>query len=279
MKYRIVSDSSSNLLSMDCGVDYTTVPLKILIGSETYVDDKELDVENLVNEIEKSESSSTSCPNTQEWLDAFEGADAIFAVTISGSLSGSYNSAMLAQEQFLQEHPDAKVYVVDSLSTGGHMQLLIEKLASCIQEGMEFDEIVKEIQRYQSQTKILFMLESLQNLAKNGRVSHTVANIAGFLGIRFIGKASEQGTIQQAQVAKGAKRAISALENLMLKMGYEGGKVRISHCINLEAAKNLKDKLLEKFPLADIIIDTCGGLCSYYAERGGMIIGFEIVSQ
>ena len=279
MKYRIVSDSSSNLLSMDCGVDYTTVPLKILIGSETYVDDKELDVENLVNEIEKSESSSTSCPNTQEWLDAFEGADAIFAITISSNLSGSYNSAMLAQEQFLQEHPDAKVYVVDSLSTGGHMQLLIEKLASCIQEGMEFDEIIKEVQRYQSQTKILFMLESLQNLAKNGRVSHTVANIAGFLGIRFIGKASEQGTIQQAQVAKGAKRAISALENLMLKMGYEGGKVRISHCINLEAAKNLKDKLLEKFPLADIIIDTCGGLCSYYAERGGMIIGFEIVSQ
>lgn len=279
MKYRIVSDSSSNLLSMDCGVDYTTVPLKILIGSETYVDDKELDVENLVNEIEKSESSSTSCPNTQEWLDAFEGADCIFAVTISSSLSGSYNSAMLAQEQFLQEHPDAKVYVVDSLSTGGHMQLLIEKLASCIQEGMEFDEIIKEVQKYQSQTKILFMLESLQNLAKNGRVSHTVANIAGFLGIRFIGKASEQGTIQQAQVAKGAKRAISALESLMLKMGYEGGKVRISHCINLEAAKNLKDKLLEKFPLADIIIDTCGGLCSYYAERGGMIIGFEIVSQ
>ena len=279
MKYRIVSDSSSNLLKMDRNIDYTTVPLKILIGENSYQDDLNLDVEDLVDKIEKSESSSTSCPNTQEWMDAFEGADAIFAITISSNLSGSYNSAMLAKEEFLQTHPDCKVHVIDSLYTGGDMQLLIEKLADCIEQNMEFEEIVKEIQAYQETTRILFVLESLHNLAKNGRVSHAVANIAGFLGIRFIGKASEQGTIQQAMVAKGPKRTMSALISQILKMGYEGGKMRISHCLNYKMAETLKNELLEKFPIADIIIDTCGGLCSYYAERGGMIIGFEVVSH
>lgn len=279
MKFRIVSDSSSNLLEWNRSIDYTTVPLKIQIGEETFQDDKNLNVEELIEKIEHSETNSTSCPNTQEWMDAFEGAENIFAITISSNLSGSYNSAMLAREQFLQEHPDVNIYVVDSLSTGGDMQLLIEKLADFMEQGMEFDEIVKAIKAYQENTRILFVLESLHNLAKNGRVSHAVASIAGFLGIRFIGKASEVGTIQQAMVAKGAKRTMTALVGQILKMGYEGGKMRISHCLNEAMATTLKDTILEKFANADIRIDNCGGLCSYYAERGGMIIGFEVAPQ
>lgn len=277
MKRRIVSDSSSNILERNSDVEYCTTPLKILIDGKEYPDVLGLDMVDLVARIELSEKNSTSCPSISEWTDAFEGADEIFGVTISSNLSGSYNSAMNAAEMYQEDHPDVKIHIFDSLATGGTMELLIEKIEECIRADMSFEEIVKAVDEYHEKDKILFSLESVKNLAKNGRMLKALADLANALGIRFIGKASERGTIQQAHIARGQKKALLTVYNEMLKMGYDGGKVRINHCLNVDAAGKLRDMILQKFPSADVKVCLTTALCSYYAERGGMIIGFEIV--
>ena len=277
MKRRIVSDSSSNILERNSDVEYCTTPLKILIDGKEYPDVLGLDMVDLVARIELSEKNSTSCPSISEWTDAFEGADEIFGVTISSNLSGSYNSAMNAAEMYLEDHPDVKIHIFDSLATGGTMELLIEKIEECIRADMSFEDIIKAVDEYHEKDKILFSLESVKNLAKNGRMLKALADLANALGIRFIGKASERGTIQQAHIARGQKKALITVFNEMLKMGYQGGKVRINHCLNVDAAGKLKDMILQQFPSADVKVCLTTALCSYYAERGGMIIGFEVV--
>ena len=276
MKFRIVSDSSSNIITADFPTDYRSVPLKILTDGVEYPDDEDLQIGELIKAIEASKTNSTSCPNTQEWLDAFEGADCVFGVTISSNLSASYQAAVIAKDTYEEEHPGAKVHIVDSLGTAGRLELVIEKLDELIQSGLSFEEIREAIEIYRNETSIVFMLESLKNLAKNGRLNKTIAQLAGLLGIRFIGNASEIGTIMQSSIARGQKKAVSGLVQEMTRQNYEGGKVRISHCLNSEAATKLRAALLERFPQADIQISVCHGLNSYYAERGGLIIGFEV---
>ena len=275
MSYRIVSDSSSNLFVLEGEPNYTTVPLKVLADGKEFADVPGLDLESMVNEVEASSRSSTSCPNAQEWLDAFEGADEIYAVTISANLSGSYAAARVAKDMLQQEHPDVKVFILDSKATGGSMQLAVEKISACKKQGMSFEETVAETEKYFGNTAILFLLESLNNLAKNGRVNGTVAKVASMLGIRFIGKASSEGTIQQCAIARGSKRALSTLVSEIMKKGYQGGKMIVSHCLNPDLGEALKGKILESFPQADITVDSCTALCSYYAERGGLIVCFE----
>jgi DegV family protein with EDD domain len=220
MTYRIVSDSTSNLFTLSGNIDYKTVPLKILVDGIEYVDEPGLDTEALVAKMEASQwGSSTSCPAIQEWLDAFEGADYIFCVTITSGLSGSYNSALNARDIYVSEHPEAKIYVVDSLSTGGEMELIIEKIRECMEKNLPFEEAVQIIQDYQTHTHLLFTLESLSYLAINGRVPLAVAKVAGLLGIRFLGRASEEGTLQQAHICRGPKKTLTMSFSEMVKMG------------------------------------------------------------
>ncbi|MCR5796017.1 MAG: DegV family protein [Solobacterium sp.] len=276
MKYRIVSDSSSNLTVYDTDVDFISVPLKIRIDDVEYVDDADLNVADMVAHMQASKKpSTTSCPNSYEWLQSFEGADCIFCVTISANLSGSYNSCVHAREVYLGEHPEAKIHIVNSKATGATMQMIIEKIEEGIRKELSFEAIVTAITEYQRHVKIVFCLESLYNLAKNGRCPMALAKIAGVLGIRFIGKASDEGTIMQASIARGAKKANKASLAEMEKLGYQGGRVWINHCLSPENAYRLKDLIHEKYPNADVNVNQTTGLCSFYAEEGGLIIGFD----
>ena len=275
MKYRIVSDSSSNLYSLEGNIEYRTAPLKILADGEEFVDEAGLDIERMVLKVENSAKNTTSCPNAAEWIQAFEGADCIFGITISSSLSGSFNSAQQAREEYLETHPDVKIHIIDSLSTGGEMEVIIRRLAMLMGQGLSFEEIKKDMTDYQKHTHLMFALESLNNLAKNGRVPMALAKVAGFLGLRFVGKASEQGTLHQEVIARGARKTITAMYNKILELGYKGGMIVISSCLNDEATRQLKEMLQNTFPNGNFITRPLGGLCSYYAERGGMIVGFE----
>lgn len=272
---RIVSDSSSNLLSFE-GIDYTTVPLKIISGSKEYVDNAQLDVEKMVNEMSVSkEKFSTSCPNAYDWGKAFEGEDEIFAITITSKLSGSFAAASAAAESTVEENSEKNIYVIDSLSTGPEMQLIIEKLKELKEKGLPFKEIKEKIKAYMEKTNLIFSLQSLTNLAKNGRVSPAVAKIAGVLGIRIVGKA-EEGTLKPLHKCRGEKKTLETLKETMLNLGFKGGKVRISHCLNPESANELRENILKIFPKTDIKINICTALCSFYAEKGGLLVGFEV---
>lgn len=274
MNYKIVSDSSSNVFSLP-GVDYASVPLKIITSAAEYVDNSELDVENMVNEIKATKGKSgTSCPNMGDWLDAFEGADVIFGTTITRKLSGSYAAAIQAAEEYEATHPGAKVHIIDSTSTGPEMRLIMEFIRDRMFEGKTFDEIKESTEQYCEHTHLLFSLESLTNLARNGRVNPAVAKIAGVLGIRIVGAATE-GVLDPLHKCRGEAKALDTIYKEMKLRGYGGGKVGISHCFNLNAANILKEKIHADYPEASVMIEPTTALCSFYAERGGLIIGFE----
>lgn len=272
---KIVADSSCDLISFS-PAPFAVASLKIITSEKEYVDNAALNVEEMVNDMLKySGRSSTSCPNTQDWLDAFGDADEVFCVTITSNLSGAYNAAMTAKEAYKTAHPGRKVLVVDSLSTGPEMVLMIEKLADMMQEGLAFEEISQRIAQYQKHTGLLFMLESMANLANNGRVSPVVAKVAGLLGIRVVGKASDVGTLEQLNKCRGERKALDCIVNHLKELGFTEGKIHIAHCLNLSAATELKNKILAQFEKAKITIYECRGLCSFYAEKGGLLVGFE----
>lgn len=275
MNYKIVTDSSSDVLSM-IDTELTSVPLKIITDKKQYVDDKHLDVVGMINDLETYKGrSSSSCPNVSDWLEAFGNAERIFCVTITSGLSGSYNSAQTAAEEYVNEHKDRRAYVVDTLSVGPEAALIIEKLSALIAEDKDFDEIVEEIKEYQRRTHLVFALESMRNLANNGRVKPLVAKLAGVLDIRAVGRASEQGVLDVFAKPRGAYRTLLAILDELKNKGYAGGKVRIHHCENESAAKVLANEIKKLYEGADVKIRKTRALCSFYAERGGLLVGFE----
>ena len=279
-KVKIVMDSSADMLSMD-GVDFGAAPLKIITAENEYVDNAVLDVPSMVDALlTYTGKSSTACPAPGDFEEAFGDAEFIFVLTITSNLSGSYNAACLAAEDYRQAHPDRRVFVLDTLTTGPEMVLLAEKILECVKSGMEFDEVCSAVEEYRKKTTaLIFVVESMKNLANNGRVSRIVAKAAGILGIRAIGCASVRGDLEMIDKARGARRTIPAIVENMKKLGYCGGKVRITHVVNPGAAVALKELICSEF--GDVVEDIrpARGLCSFYAEKGGLLIGFERVKK
>lgn len=274
MRYIIVSDSSSNTFTIP-GAEYRTVPMKVIADKE-YVDAPGLNVAAMVAEMKKYKGKSgSSCPNVQEWLDAFEGADGVFCITISKNLSGSYNSACQAVQTFLEEHPGKMGYAFNTLTAGPEQAMLCEKIAQLISEGHDFDTIVEKAETYSNYLHITFRLQSLTNLARNGRVNVAVARIVGALGIRVLGDA-EGGQIIPIHKVRGDRKAIAVLVEMMKERGfYDGAILRIAHCFGEEPALMLRDAVLAEFPSTKFILEPTGALCSFYAEEGGLMIAFE----
>lgn len=275
MKRKIVADSSCDIWELN-GVDFAVAPMTISTDNKHYVDNQELDVHLMSEDLAKYKGiSHTACPSVGSWLDCYEGYDEVFVVTLTGAMSGTYNSAMTAKGIYEEENENVKVHVFDSLSTGPEMRLLIEKLKEMIEEDLTFEEIVEKGQDYLNHTRLFFALKSLHNFAMNGRVSKAVASAIGVLNISIFATASEEGTIQQISKCRGEKKVVKSMIEHLENAGYHGGKVRISHADNLKLAHNVRDKILELYPHADIIVYPMGGLCTYYAEIGGLLVGCE----
>ena len=276
MKIKIISDSSSNMFAMD-GMDFASVPLRIVTNEKEYVDTPATDVAAMVEDLSTYKGrSGTACPGVGDYLDAFEGYDEIYCVTITSVLSGSYNAAMTAKQQYEEDHPEAKVFILDTLTAGSEMKLHLEKIKELVAEGKDFDTICKEVTEYRdNHTALQFSLESLHNLSNNGRVSPAVAKIAGLVGLRMVGDATG-GQLNPTDKCRGEKKAVSTLYANMKKAGYNGGKLLIDHCFNENAASALKDMALAEFPNATVVLGQTGALCSFYAEKGGLMVGYEI---
>lgn len=275
MKIKFCADSSANIFSMN-DADFSFASMRVCAGEKEYMDTPALDIPLMVRELsEYKGKSSSACPGVEEWLDAFGDADVVYAVSLTSNLSGCYNAACVAAEQYEAEHPGRKVFVLDTLSTGPEMELILEKLKEFVKKGMAFVDVCANIREYVKHTHLWFSLESLDTFAKNGRVSPAVAKIAGLLGVRIVGRASEEGTLEPLHKCRGEQRALKQLLESMKEMGYAGGKVRLAHTFNEPAAMKMKEMILSHFPNADVRIRKNGGLCSYYAERGGLLLGFE----
>ena len=274
MKMRIVADSSANLSTAPDN-SIVSVPLTLRTDEREFVDNADLDIKEMTDYLATYKGKSGSaCPSSQDWVDAFSDAEEIYAIAITSNLSGSFNSLRIAKEEYEEEHPDRKVCIIDSLSAGSELKLIVEKIQELKAAGKSFEEVSEAIAEYQNHTHLIFCLKSLTNLANNGRVNPAVAKIAGVLNIHVVGIANE-GVLDQREKARGAKKALLAIDNQMKEFNYNGGKVIIDHCFNEADAKALKEHILASYPNADVRIEETRGLCSFYAEVGGLMVGVE----
>lgn len=276
-KIKIVADSSCDLFELTY-TRFASAPMKIITNEKEFVDDEYLDVNEMVDFMDKYKGKSkSSCPNINDWIKAFGDADDIFCVTITSGLSGSYNSACVAKEIYESENEGKRVFVIDSLSAGPEISMIIEKLEECIRNDIPYENICNIITAYLKKTGLVFMLKSLKTFANNGRVSPVVARLVGFAGICIVGKASNEGTLEPMHKCPGEKSALKTLIKALETEGVKSGKISIGHCQNESAAVKLKEMILAKFKNVSIEIHNFRGLCSFYAEKGGVLVGFEKV--
>lgn len=271
---KIVVDSCCELnLDMMEGVDVSFVPFKLSIGSNDFLDDENLNIEDFRIKMEESkEPVKTACPSPMDFFDKFEG-DIVYVVTITSELSGTYQSAMIAKEMYLKEYPGAKVYVFDSRSAVAGETAVFLNLVKCIKEGKSFEETVADTEEIIERSVTIINLASLSNLAKNGRIPKIAGKLSKVLNIRMIGKAKD-GKIVPVSIERGLKRSIKSLVNKALDICDKSLKtaIVISEANALEAAKEVREMLLKDFP--DRIIEITGmkGLSTTYAEEGGLVL-------
>ena len=280
MTWKIVSDSGCDYRELEdiaLETSFESVPLTIQVGEEVFIDNVALNIDTMMDKMyATSTASKSACPSPDDYLQAFSGADNIFVVTITGTLSGSHNSAQVAKKLYLEENPNVNIHVIDSLSAGGEVDLIVKKINWLIGQGLTFDEVVQAITTYQKKTKLLFVLAKVDNLVKNGRLNKLIGTVVGLLNIRMVGEAGPQGTLELLQKARSHKKSLSASLEELIKAGYAGGKIIIAHRNNEKFCQQFSDMIKEKFPAAQIETVPTSGLCSFYAEEGGLLMGYEI---
>ncbi|BBE40966.1 DegV family protein [Streptococcus dysgalactiae] len=280
MTWKIVTDSGCDLRSLESQskeLQFERVPLTLQIGTEIFRDDDGLDIDNMMATMyQSSKAATSSCPSPDAFLQAYKGVDNVIAVTITGTLSGSHNSARLAKNDLLEDYPNANIHVIDSLSASGEVDLIVLELERLINLGLSFEEVVERITAYQEKTRLIFVLAKVDNLVKNGRLNKLVGKVVGLLNIRMVGQASREGTLELLQKARGQKKAVSALVEEIQKAGYKGGKVYIAHANNPKICEQISEKIKAIYPDAVIQTGRTSGLCSFYAEDEGILMGYEI---
>lgn len=282
-KWKIVADSGCDyrqLNNLAPDTEFVSVPLTIQIGADTFVDQADLDIDKMMEVMyASSEAASSACPSPQAYQTAFEGAENVVVITLTGGLSGSFNAARVARDMFVEEHPEVNIHLIDSLSAGGEMDLIVDEINRLISAGLEFDELVQAITAYQENSKLLFVLAKVDNLVKNGRLSKLLGTVVGLLNIRMVGEASSEGKLELLQKARGHKKSVTAAFDEMKKAGYNGGRIVMAHRNNAKFFQQFSDLVKAEFASAIIEEVPTSGLCSFYAEEGGLLMGYEINSK
>ena len=274
-KFKLIVDSSSNMVN-DPAHNVEVVPLTISFGGKDYIDDQNLNIQEFLSDMNKNQvAGKTTCPSIQAWLDALEGTEKAIIVTMTSGMSGTFSSALQAKNMYEEKHPSSQIIVVDSRSAGPELTIVLHGIEKMIQGDIRFVDLEEEIAEFRMHTHLLFILQSLHNLSLNGRVSPAVAKIAGLLKINLIGTASKDGKLEPLTKARGMKKAMRELLKYMKDDNYHGGEVIIDHCENEKDAETIKEKLQAEYPDAQITIRPMHGLCSFYAEKGGLMIGFN----
>lgn len=275
MHMQIVCDSSCDMTQIpNQEIGFSTVPFVITADGRDFVDDTTLDHDALMHAMENCRRSHTSCPSPGSWEECFMKADKTIALTISSNLSGSYQSAMTARQMVLESHPEKQIEVIDSLSTGPKLIMMVQDVLAKLREGMPIDQLCDAIRREAESINTLFTLSSFKNLVMNGRVSSLTSFLAGKLNMHIVGAASEEGRILIRHKMRGKVRALEALIREMEQNAFAGGRVVISHCCNEDYAAELAARIREKWAKAQVLIVPARGLDSYYAERNGLIVSY-----
>lgn len=276
MEYKIIVDSCGEFTKkMKESKVFQSIPLYIMIEGLQIIDDDKFDRNEFLKIAAASkECPRSACPSPEQYLEAYKGEqERVYVVTLSGNLSGSFNSASLAK-QMMEEESDKKVYVFDSRSASVGETLIALKIKECEDKGMSFEEVVYEVEKYIEGQNTFFVLEDLETLRKNGRLSGMKMLVASALHIKPILGATPEGTIQQVGTARGMKKALKVLVDEVVKAvkNPEEKILAISNCNCRKRAEDVKNMILSQIKLKDILILDTSGISTMYASDGGIIV-------
>ena len=278
MSFHIVCDSCTDLTEEDLKKGcYTLVPLTLLVDGEEIIDDETFDQADFLAKVAASkESVKSACPAPESYMEAYSKADDIYVVTLSAELSGSYNSAVLGKNLYEEENGTKNIHVVNSRGAATTQVLIARKLNEYASQGMPFEEVVDKIEEYTTSLRTYFVLETLEVLRKNGRLSRLSATIAGALNIKPVMIGTRDGVIQKAAQARGMKKALA---KMVEHMGSEGRDLTrrqfvISHCNCYERAVYVKELIKKHLHAEDVDIVDTKGVSSLYACDGGNIVSY-----
>lgn len=273
-KVKLILDSSANEQS-DESENIQVVPLTLFVNGKEFLDDDKLNIDDFIKNMESSkQAGKTACPSIQEWLDALEGSDEVIIITVTSGMSGSFSSALQAKTMYEDKHPGSHIIVVDSRSAGPEMSIVLHEIERLLKTKIRFVDLDQKIAEYRMHTHLLVILQSLHNLALNGRVNPAIAKLAKLLKIDVVGTASQEGKLEPLTKVHGMKRALREVLRRMGTMKYNGKEVIIDECQNEKDAKLLKEKIVAKYPKAKVTIRPSHGLCAFYAEVGSLMVGF-----
>ena len=277
MSYKIAIDSCGELLNEwkdDERIE--AVPLTLMVGGESIIDDETFDQKDFLKKVAACpECPKSACPSPERYMKAYEcEADHIYAVTLSSELSGSYNSAVLGKSLFLEDTPGKKIHVFNSKSASGGESLIAMKIVECEEKGLSFEEVIETVDKYIEEMSTFFVLENLETLRKNGRLSRVKALVASALKIKPVMGSTPEGSICQLDQARGMNKAIVKMVEHVGEKGINIHEktVAITYCNCPERAKMLEEAIRERLNPAKIVVMDTAGVSSMYANDGGVIV-------
>ena len=278
MSFKVIVDSCCDLTpaQMKEGC-FVRVPLTIRVGKDVIVDDAGFDQAELLWKMRRCEQApQTACPSPVQYLEAFDcGAEDLYVVTLSALLSGSHNAAAQARSIWLEDHPNARVHIFNSCSASAGEVLVALKIKELAQSGMDFTTVVSQVSRYINEMDTLFVLETLDNLRKNGRLSRMQAMLTSTLHIKLLLGSTPEGEICKRGQAMSEKQALSKMAALMAQdKRHVGRRLAITHCNCLERAFYLKNLVLRQCRFSEILISETGGISTVYANDGGIVAAY-----
>ncbi|NLB80024.1 MAG: DegV family protein [Clostridiaceae bacterium] len=279
MKFNIIADSGCDL-TPKIREEIDIAPLKITFdGDKNFVDDEHLDRDKLIASMKKSlESPNTACPSPNDFADLMKKHDKSFIVTISSRLSGSFNAARIARDMTLEENANKEIHVFDSKSASAGELRIVLFIKELIEKEYSFDEVIAKTTSFIDSMRTLFVLESLDNLVKKGRVSKAVGIVASVLSVRPV-MCADDGEIKMLEKVRGTKKAMSRIvehvRNYTSEAATNSMELVISHCNCLERAESIKNDILEKCKaIKNVILVQTNGLSTVYANVGGIVVAF-----
>lgn len=278
MSYKIIGDSCTDLpeeLRKD--PHFTLVPLTLIVEDVPIIDDETFDQKNFLSKVKESpRSPKSACPSPEDYMKHFDFEGDVYVITLSAQLSGSYNSAELAKRLYLEEHPDKKIEIIDSRSASVGQTLIALKIKELIESKHPFEKVTELVTAFRDGMMTKFVIESLDTLRKNGRLSGLQAIIANVLNIKPVMGATPDGSICKLDQARGIMNALKLMAKA-IEQDVQKPKEKIlaiAHCNNRERAEFFKQEVLSRIPFKDCLIVNTAGVSSMYANEGGIIVAY-----
>lgn len=276
MNFKVIIDSCGELTEeMKMSGIFETAALGIQVDDYHIMDDENFDQAEFLRRVAESPNCPKSnCPSPECYMESYHcDAERVYAVTLSSELSGSYNSAVLGKNLYKEEYGEKDIYVFNSRSASIGETLIGLKIEECEKAGMSFQEVVDTVEAYIAEQHTYFVLENLETLRKNGRLSGLKAMAASVLNIKPVMGSTPKGEIQQLAQIRGMRKATNKMAEILAQEAINPAKkiLAISHCNCPERAEQLKHAIMELIPIKDCILVDTRGISSMYANDGGVI--------